>query len=94
VAVMDEPWMCLMCGYMMTAYSPMEDGPDVIAKEGDVSICLNCGTEYMRAGTRWRLLTAADRAAIDAEARALLDRAAAVRPAFKVDLTRGRGSRA
>jgi hypothetical protein len=96
--VQEKPWMCSMCGYRMDAYSPAVGPADtIVANEGDASICLNCGTEYVRAGGLWRLMTKADRAALDPEARYTLNRAALVRPAFNRvigDLAAGRGGRA
>ena len=95
--IREKPWMCSICGYAMEGYSPLGPGERIVANEGDASICLNCGTEYVRAGGRWRLMTKADRAALDPETRYTLNRAALVRPAFNLvigDLAAGRGGRA
>lgn len=34
---------------------------------GDVSVCMNCGREYIRHGDRWQPITAAERAALPPE---------------------------
>jgi hypothetical protein len=93
--VREQPWMCVMCGYAMSAYSPMIGEEVRVAEDGDVSMCLNCGMAYARHGPRWEPLTKAERAALDPEARLLLDRARAFRPlVITKDLAAGRGGRA
>ena len=56
------PWMCARCGYLMDAASAT-DG-DAVPKQGDLSICINCGESYTLDHKRWRKLTPAEFAAL------------------------------
>ena len=40
-----EPWNCKVCGYRIDAVGH-EGGKDVSPKDGDLTICLNCGALY------------------------------------------------
>ena len=68
-----KPWACVACGYRMDAASiafhnkQATDQPE----PGDLCLCMNCGARYMLDddGRRWRPLTAAEFAGLDAELR-------------------------
>ena len=36
--------MCPICGYVMDAATVADGGPPVVPKDGDMSVCLKCGT--------------------------------------------------
>jgi hypothetical protein len=87
------PWMCARCGYLMDAASPA-DGGDAAPKQGDLSICLNCGEPYTLDHKRWRKLTAAEFVALAPEERRELVLAQQAQAAAGIpDLAR-RGGRA
>ena len=52
------PWLCWSCGYVMDAATPVRG--DVVPKDGDVAICINCGQPTMRDGGQWRQMQPAD----------------------------------
>jgi NMD protein affecting ribosome stability and mRNA decay len=46
--------MCFGCGYMMDAASGNDNA---VPHDGDVSICLNCGRDYILREARWVVLS-------------------------------------
>jgi hypothetical protein len=54
------PWLCSHCGYMMDAASHIHGDDAAIPKDGDLCICINCGTPYTLDGDAWRRLTTTD----------------------------------
>ena len=62
-----DPWMCGDCGYVMDAAGPL-DG-DATPTEGDLAICMNCGTPYTLDAGKWRTSTAAELAELSPEER-------------------------
>jgi hypothetical protein len=90
----EAAWMCLMCGYLMDSAShPTKLG--AVPKEDDNSLCLNCGTVYVRHNGKWALMTRAEREALSTDQRAEIAGLESVRRvAIDKDLTKGRGGRA
>lgn len=89
----EPPWMCVMCGYVMDAAGGLTDiAPP---SEGDYSVCMNCGHQYTRHGTRWVPTTVDEKAAMAPENRRDIERIQQARRAvIREDLTRNRGGRA
>jgi hypothetical protein len=56
----ERPWMCVRCGYLMSAATPFDRGHHEPPDEGDLSICLNCALPYVREDGRWRAMTGKD----------------------------------
>jgi hypothetical protein len=54
-----RPQMCLTCGYLLDAATAVDRGRKP-PKEGDLSMCLNCGTVLCMHDGQWRPATAAD----------------------------------
>ena len=44
--------MCVSCGYAIDAASGVINSK-AIPKEGDISICLNCGHIYVQTNSKW-----------------------------------------
>jgi hypothetical protein len=51
--IADRTWMCEGCGYVMDACSSIMNS-NAAPKDGDLSLCLNCGKLHTRDGGRWR----------------------------------------
>jgi hypothetical protein len=85
--------MCGLCGYMMDAASPLYDNTSV-PKQGDLSICLNCGHPYTLDGGRWRSLTKAELAALKPEERRQLTMAQTAQATAEFPDLAKRGGRA
>jgi hypothetical protein len=87
-----KSWMCGSCGYVMDAASALRS--DATPKEGDLSICMNCGEPYTLDAGRWRKATAAELAELSPEERRDLTEHQMARAAARLpDLSR-RGGRA
>jgi hypothetical protein len=56
----EPPWMCVRCGYVMTAASPADPDHHEPPEEGSLSVCFNCANPYIREGGRWRAMTGKD----------------------------------
>jgi hypothetical protein len=70
----EPPWMCVGCGYVMDAASPVDRSHHEPPDEGDLSICLNCAGPYVRERGLWRQMNTADWHGLTPEARdALVD---------------------
>lgn len=66
-----ESWMCVRCGYMMDTATCMNHDSVTEVTDGDsLSLCLNCAAVYERRSGKWILMTAEERAALPAEAKA------------------------
>ncbi len=86
------PWMCSACGYMMDAASHMTDNRT--PKEGDLSLCMNCGALYTLHSGSWKAATLADLDHIPADLkREIIRLELARRKAIDRDLSK-RGGRA
>lgn len=68
----EQTWLCVRCGYAMDAFDCLQH-PDAMPKDGDLSLCMNCGFEYVRHADRWQPMTAAERAALEPEDRRTLE---------------------
>jgi len=62
-----DSWMCGACGYVMDAAGPL-DG-DATPTEGDLAICMNCGTPFTLDAGKWRKATEAELAELSPEER-------------------------
>lgn len=61
--VVDRPWMCAGCGYMMNRATCITDPAVTEITDGDsLSLCLNCAAVYERRSGKWVLMTVAERA--------------------------------
>ena len=90
----DKPWMCWRCGYMMDA-TTVAKGANTAPAEGDTSVCINCGALFCRTVDRWRPMTPAEYAGLDAATQDQLRQVLEVRVrVIRNDLTKGRGGRA
>lgn len=87
-----KPWMCSECGHVMDAASHLTK--EVEPKEGDFSICINCGKPYRLAGWKWRPATSADLAELPPESRRELAMLQAARDMAGLGDLRERGGRA
>ncbi len=88
-----RPWMCLCCGYTMDSASSATK-ENAVPKEGDISVCLNCGALYaLRAGA-WAPLGALDMAALPADVRGLVERVQRLRKLVVLADLANRGGRA
>jgi hypothetical protein len=67
---------------------------EVEPKEGDFSICINCGKPYRLAGWKWRPATSADLAELPPESRRELAMLQAARDMAGLGDLRERGGRA
>jgi hypothetical protein len=86
--------MCLRCGYVCDAHTSFHN-PNAVPKPGDLSICMNCGAEYVRHADRWQPMTAAVRATLTPEERAAIEELHVARHRADLpDLAKGRGGRA
>lgn len=65
-------WLCVLCGYAMDTATPHEGGSRA-PRDGDISLCMNCGQVYTREGTRWRSMTIEQQATLEAETRATIE---------------------
>lgn len=77
--IAERKWMCFRCGYAMDGYSRVDTGAAVVAKEGDVSVCMNCGAVFMRHGANWCPITRQEREELEPGALAVLARLLAAR---------------
>jgi len=90
--------MCWSCGYVADAASSARD-ERAVPKQGDLSICLNCGAAQVRDGERWRQMTDAELAGLSPEERRDLAEHQILQAVGRAtgqipDLVRGRGGRA
>ena len=69
--IREPPWMCGACGYVMDAADVVwgNNLPNPEPKEGDYSLCMNCGQCHVRHGAHWLKITAAELAEMPAENR-------------------------
>jgi hypothetical protein len=82
------PWMCSGCGYMMDAASHLSQ-PNLKPSDGDMSLCLNCGTLYQLRRRAWALMTPAERNALPADIKLeVLQYEMARRSVVRADLSR------
>jgi hypothetical protein len=67
----EPPWPCVACGYVMDAAGLAFDNEhdERAPEEGDYSVCINCGTCYVRHGPSWCRITAAELAEMPHENR-------------------------
>ena len=86
-------WLCSRCGYAMDAASPAFNNNSV-PKQGDLSICLNCGEAHTLDGEAWRRLTATEVAGLDPAERRELTRAQTAQAAGGLPDLSKRGGRA
>lgn len=63
-----KPWLCGRCGYLMDC-TDTADGPHQAPKQGDIAVCMNCGTPYALKGDAWRPMTAAELAGLTLQER-------------------------
>jgi len=89
----EAAWMCVSCGYVCDAYTSFSD-PKARPKTGDVSLCMNCGAEYVRHAGRWRPMTAAEREAMHPESRRQIEEMHAARSHVPMPDLAKRGGRA
>jgi Fe-S-cluster-containing dehydrogenase component len=57
--------MCSGCGYVMDACTNFT--ADVVPREGDMSLCMNCATVYFRRGGAWAPATVFELAVLSPE---------------------------
>lgn len=83
----DKKWMCLKCGYAMDHSSnAFGDTPPV---EDDLSVCMNCGSPYVRHGDAWHVMTPSEWASLDIPTRLAMARVQlACKLAITEDLTK------
>lgn len=91
-----RPWLCPHCGYTMDAatHAGLEDA---VPREGDLSLCINCGQPMILTEGYWRSLGAADWRRLTKPERSGLVQAILLHQALKMsgrigDLTQNDGS--
>jgi len=63
--IREKAWVCVYCGFHMDAATIINE--DVEPKEGDLTICLNCGYIYTRRNGEWKVPTEEEQAEIPNE---------------------------
>jgi hypothetical protein len=88
-----KPWMCVRCGYLMDC-TDTADGSHEAPKQGDISLCLNCGARYALRGDAWSLMTAAEFSSLTPQERCELTMAELARTRASLPDLAKRGGRA
>jgi|GEM_PF-4440304 len=74
----EKGWFCLKCGYHMNATTCTTEA-GASPKEGDVTVCINCGELYIRHSKKWYLPTIDERDAMPEYLKQVVARIQAIR---------------